>query len=85
MMNAPNSNENGLLSDFEGDKLQPQAQHDVFNSERVDYAINGQCPQCFNQVETHCYDVLNGGIETGLGECFDFCKVCRWEGNLYYE
>jgi len=84
-MDTPNSNDNGLSSDFEGKDVQTQAEGTENGLREGDYAINGLCPVCFNLVEPHCYDVLQDGIETGLGECFDFCLVCGWEGNIYYD
>jgi len=84
-MDTPNSSENGLSSDFEGKDVQTQAEGTENSLREGDYAKNGLCPECLNPVETHCYDVLDGGIETGLTECFDFCPVCWWEGYPYYE
>jgi len=84
-MDTPNSNDNGLSSDFEGEDVQTQADGKENASREGDYAINWQCPQCFNPIQTDSFDVMKNGEEIGIAQCVDFCAVCGWFGLTYYE
>jgi len=84
-MDTPKSNENGLLSDFKGEYVQTQAEGTENVSREGDYAINGQCPQCFNEIRTDSHDIMENGEGSGIAGCVDFCTVCGWFGLTYYE
>jgi len=84
-MDTTNSNDKGDLNDFDGKDARTQTDGKETLQSDGDRAINGQCPVCFNPVETeeHEHDVRGGW--TTITELVDFCPICGWQGYPYYE
>lgn len=84
-MDTQNSNDNGLPSDFEGEKLPTQAGGTENSPREGDFAHDGLCPQCFHPVETErkelCHDLRGNTIV----ELVDICPICGWFGLVYFE